>query len=340
MANHTHMASTLPVGFPMERSVRPLPCARPTLQIWLRHWLQTEIALYRAQTTLYCYTNIVERHLIPALGEIPLTKLTPDLIQCYYHWLLTERGLSPNTVRKHHILLHTSLQYAYRQGVLKDNPVNRVVPPGTIPGKARYYSPQQLARLLDAVRGHPLELPVNLACYLGLRRSEILGLRWRDVDLEAGIITVRQVRTSMAHQVVEKLPKTADSRRTLSIAALEHLMELLRDTKWERRREHTSCGPDDPVVLNCWKQPWHPNTLSSTFTNFVHLHGLPPITLHGLRHTFASVASSARVPMYEISRALGHSNPATTQRIYTHLFDLTHGDVLAAVAAAIPVKER
>lgn len=337
MANHTQtMFSAFPVGFPLEVSVPPVPCSRPSLQVWLRHWLKAEIAPHRAQTTLYCYTNIVERHLIPALGKVQLAKLTPELIQCYYQWLLTEQGLSPNTVRKHHVLLHTSLQYAYRLGVLKDNPINRVVPPGSVPGKARYYSPQQLSRLLDAVRGHALELPVNLACYLGLRRSEILGLRWRDVDLEAGLITVRQVRTSMGHEVVEKLPKTRDSRRTLSIAALEHLLQLLRDVRWERLRENVPCGPDDPVVLNCRKRPWHPNILSTTFSNFVESRGLPPITLHGLRHTFASVASSARVPLYEISRALGHSSPTTTQRIYTHLFDLTHGDVLAAVAAAIP----
>lgn len=324
------------VGFPLELVSEPQLYDQPTLEVWLHHWMEHMVVPYRARTTVYCYTNIVENHLIPALGKVRLCELTPELINCYYRWLSTECGLSPNTVRKHHILLHTSLQYAFRQGVLLNNPVDRTVPPRSVPGNARYYTPQQLARLLDAVKGHSLELPVSLACYLGLRRSEILGLRWRDIDLQAGLVTIRQVRTSMGHEVVEKQPKTQDSRRTLSIAALDHLLSLLRETYRQRILDDLLWEDDDPVVLDSWKHPWHPNTLSSTFSDFVVARGLPPITLHGLRHTFASVASSARVPLYEISRALGHSNPATTQRIYTHLFDLTHGDVLAAVAAAIP----
>ena len=84
------------------------------------------------------------------------------------------------------------------------------------------------------------------------------------------------------------------------------------------------------------RSPWHPNQVTWTLEKFVRKNGLPPISVHGLRHTFASMASNARVPMYQISRAMGHSSPTTTQRIYTHLFDLTHGEVLAAVSAAIP----
>lgn len=324
------------VGFPLD-PLSDLPSGEPlTLAVWLRHWLDSAVAPYRARTTVYCYTNIVENHLIPALGKVHLSQLTPELINQYYHWLLTSQRLSPNTVRKHHILLHTSLQHAFRQGVLQTNPVQRAVPPSSVPGQAKYYTPQQLAHLLNVVRGHPLELPVNLACYLGLRRSEILGLRWRDVDLQSGRITVRQVRTSMGHEVVEKAPKTRDSCRTLSIAPLQSLMTLLDETHRYRLVRGIPCGGGDPVILDSRRHPWHPNTLSATFACFISSHGLPPITLHGLRHTFASVASSARVPLYEISRALGHSNPSTTQRIYTHLFDLTHGEVLAAVAAAIP----
>ena len=88
-------------------------------------------------------------------------------------------------------------------------------------------------------------------------------------------------------------------------------------------------------MLNAAGRPWHPNALSAAFAAFVADRGLPPITLHGLRHTFASVANDARVPMYQISRAMGHSSPSVTQRIYTHLFDQTHGEVLAAVAEAV-----
>ncbi len=327
-----------PVGFPLEPPDPVQMGEKLTLARWLRYWMTREVQPRRACTTVYCYENIVENHLIPALGAVRLDQLTPALINGYYQWLGTEKGLSPNTVRKHHTLLHTSLQLAYRQGVLPGNPVCQATPPGAVPGSARYYSPQQLSMLLKAVEGHALELPVKLAGYLGLRRSEVLGLRWRDVDLQTGRLSVRQVRTTAGHQVVEKQPKTSGSCRTLSIACVEDLLGLLRRLWRERVRRGLLCGPDDVVVLNSRRKPWHPNSLTTTFSEFVANHGLPPITFHGLRHTFASVASNARVPMYQISRAMGHSSPATTQRIYTHLFDLTHGEVLAAVAAAIPIE--
>lgn len=329
--------NTSQVGFPLDVS-HPIPVDTGlTLAQWLRYWMAHHVAPHRARTTVYCYSNIVEKHLIPALGEVRLDTLTPTLIDGYYLWLNSEKGLSTNTVYKHHILLHTSLQQAYRQGAVPDNPVNRATPPGTIPGRAHYYTPKQLAQLLAQVEGHPLELPVRLACNLGLRRGEILGLRWKDIDLQGGLVFIRQVRTTIAHRVVIKQPKTAGSRRTLTISSLKGLLALLRELRRLRVRQDHLCGPDDYVVLDTRGQPWHPNSMTTTFTHFVAACGLPPITLHGLRHTFASMASNARVPMYQISRAMGHSSPVTTQRIYTHLFDLTHGEVLAAVAAAIPL---
>ena len=325
-----------PVGFPMDLHTPPKAGTTWTLAQWLRYWLTHMVEPHRARTTVYCYTNIVEKHLIPALGEVRLTALTPTMIESYYQWLGSEKNLSPNTVYKHHILLHTSLQQAYRHGALPDNPINRTTPPTTIPGCSHYYTPKQVAQLLALVQGHPLELPVSLACYLGLRRGEILGLRWKDIDLQGGLIFIRQVRTTIGHSIVTKQPKTAGSNRTLCISSLKNLLGLLRDMYKLRVQQNHYCGPDDYVVLDTRNQPWHPNSMTSTFTNFAAACGLPPITLHGLRHTFASMASNARVPMYQISQAMGHSSTATTQRIYTHLFDLTHGEVLNAVAKSIP----
>lgn len=325
-----------PVGFPLDVPAPLQVGVEFTLSRWLRYWLSHWVVPHRARTTVYCYSNIVENHLIPALGQVCLGQLTATMIDSYYQWLASEKQLSPNTIYKHHILLHTSLRQAYRQGAIPDNPVRRATPPGTVPGGSHYYTPEQVAQLLVLVEGHPLELPVRLACCLGLRRGEILGLRWRDVDLQSGLIFVRQARTTAGHQIVVKQPKTASSRRTLSIRSLPGLLPLLRQVYRTRAQQGHLCGPDDYLVLDTRRRPWHPNSLTTTFTRFAAARGLPPITLHGLRHTFASMASNARVPMYQISRAMGHSSPAVTQRIYTHLFDLTHGEVLSAVAAAIP----
>ena len=322
------------VGFPLPQAAPPTS-ADVTLGRWLDLWMEKEIEPCRADTTINGYDGIIRRHLVPALGRVRLDQLTPELINGYYQWLAEEKNLSPNTIRKHHILLHTALKSAFRQGVIPVNPVQRATPPRPAAVEVSYYTPARLGLLLQAVKGDPLEVPVRLACFLGLRRSEILGLRWRDVDLQSGQLSVRWVRTTVGSRVVEKAPKTADSCRTLSIAALDDLLELLRALHARRIRERMPCGPDDFLLLGRDGRPLHPNLMSSALTSFIHKHDLPHITFHGLRHTFASMANSARVPMYQISRAMGHSSPNITQRIYTHLFDETHGEVLAAVAQTI-----
>ena len=328
------LAGAPEVCFPLPQSARPAD-NRTSLGDWLDLWMNAEIKPRRAETTVNGYRNIIRRHMRPALGAVRLSDLTPELINGYYRWLADERGLSPNTIRKHHALIHTALRAAYRQGVLSANPADRATPPQATSTDVVYYTPAHLSRLLKKVQGLPLELPVKLACHLGLRRSEVLGLRWRDVDLQTGLISVRRVRTTVGYRVVEKPPKTSDSCRTLSIGALGGLLKLLRDLQARRRRDAIPCSPDDYLVLDREGKPWHPNVMSAVLAGFVSERKLPPITFHGLRHTFASMANSARVPMYQISRAMGHSNPNITQRIYTHLFDQTHGEVLAAVANPI-----
>ena len=322
------------VGFPLPQP-KPAASAGVTLEHWLDLWMQQDIDPCRAATTINGYDSIIYNHIRPALGKVRLSDLTPELVNGYYQWLAEEKGLSANTIRKHHILLHTALKSAFRQGVIPANPIQRATPPRATVVEVPYYTPARLSQLLQAVKGDPLEVPVQLACFLGLRRSEILGLRWRDVDLHSGQISIRWVRTTVGSKVVEKTPKTSDSCRTLSIAALSDLLDLLRDLHAQRVRKGMPCGPDDFLLLDGLGRPLHPNLMSTALTAFVQKNGLAHITFHGLRHTFASMANSARVPMYQISRAMGHSSPSITQRIYTHLFDQTHGEVLAAVANVV-----
>lgn len=332
--------ATLPATFPTSHQKGPNLTRTATLKEWLQHWLNDVVAVSREPTTLYSYSNIVNSHIVPALGRVRLCDLTPQLIQSYYIWVGRNKHLSSNTVRKHHILLHTALKLAYRQGILASNPLDRVDPPKQFPAHQTFYNPDQLARLLDLVEGNSLELPVKLAGYLGLRRSEITGLRWCDVDLARGMISVRHVRTAVGHKVVSKAPKTAGSMRTLDISCLADLMGLLdRQFKAHHKLVESRGLPwreDLCVAIDPEGRPWHPNRLTLAFANFVSSRGLPKVTLHGLRHTFASVANDARVPMYQISKTLGHSDPAITARIYTHVFDQTHGEVLSAVIQSIP----
>ena len=307
-----------------------LPGRNCTLGQWLTFWLEEVAARDRAVSTLYAYRNMARCHLLPALGEVPLRELTPYQVQNYLFERM-ERGLSPNTVIKHYVLLTTALGLAVRLEVLDRSPLDRVTPPKRQESHYRFYSPEQLQMLFSAAEGTMLELPVKLAAYLGLRRSEICGLRWQDVDLEAGLLSVREVRTEVGGEVVLKEPKTRSSVRRLGIAGLRDLREVLARAR-ERR---PSADPRAWVVLREDGRAPDPDQLTRDLRRLVRRRGLPPISLHGLRHSFASVANSQGVPMFDISRTLGHSSLAVTSNIYTHLFDSTESGALAAVARAI-----
>ena len=310
-----------------------------TLGDWLAYWLEDVVRPNLASTTCYCYQCIIKNHIAPALGQIPLADLTAQRIQQYYARMMREKGLSGNSVHKHHILLHTALKLACRQRMLAENPLDWVTPPRQRPPRQLYYTPEQLRTLFQLTRGTGLELVVKLGGYLGLRRGEICGLRWENVDLERRIIRIRSVRTTAGGTVVEKCPKTPTSIRELGIAGLVDLEQLLRRTRQEQMDRTRAAGElwkeSGYVLARADRSPWHPNQVTWTLEKFVRKNGLPPISVHGLRHTFASLANSAHIPLVDIGKALGHKDISITGRIYTHLFDQTHNEVLCAVADRI-----
>ena len=309
---------------------RRLPGKDCSLRDWLLFWLEEVVARDRAESTLYAYRNMARCHVLPALGKIPLAELTPLRIQSYLYEKM-DQGLSPNTVIKHYVLLNTALRMAVRLELLERAPTERVQPPKRKEIHIDFYSPEQLQKLFSAVENTILELPVKLAAYLGLRRSEICGLRWESVDLEAGGLLIREARTEMGGVVILKSTKTRNSNRRLGIAGLADLQRVLRRA-WEQRQ---SDDPKELVVLRPDGTPPKPDGLTQNLLRVVRKNGLPKISLHGLRHSFASVANSQGIPMFDISRTLGHSSMAVTSNIYTHLFDETESHVLTAVAKAI-----
>lgn len=308
-----------------------------TLEDWLTYWMEEIVRPSRADTTVYGYSKIIENHLVPALGHIPVQRLTPASIQRYYTSLLREKDLSPNTIRRHHDLLSSALRAAVRQDVLIRCPTDRVEPPRLIPTEAKYYSPEDLKRLYAAVEGHWLEPVVRLAGCLGLRREEICGLKWSCVDFDRRRIHIQAARTAAGASIVLKETKNRSSNRVLHLT--DELYPLLRREFRRQAQARAQLGaawPDtDLVLVDDRGNPYSPNNVSLAFRRFILSRGLPEITLHGLRHTFATVASAQGAPLFEIGRALGHSTPATTGRIYTHLLDTTHAPTLDKVASAL-----
>ncbi|MCI9267606.1 MAG: site-specific integrase [Lawsonibacter sp.] len=307
-----------------------------TLADWLESWMENIVQPTRAETTVYGYQKIIDNHLIPALGDIPLLKLTPMDIQQYYIQVQQTANLSNNTLRRHHDLLSSSLRSAVRQDKLLVSPMDRVEPPRAKQKEASYYRPDELKRLYALIEGHPLELCTKLAGSLGMRREEICGLKWECIDYQRQLLFIREARTAFGATIVQKETKTRSSVRTLFLS--EDMLRLLQ-TEQTRQKELYRSGqlqtPSEFVVLDHKGLPYSPNALSLAFTRFVKKNGLPRVTLHGLRHSFATVASFQGVPLFDIGKALGHSTPATTGRIYTHLVDHTHEETLMKVFDAL-----
>lgn len=318
----------------MDKGTQVLP-SEYTFAQWLDYWYKDIILPQIEETTAYGYRGMIENYLKPQLGEIRLQKLTARDIQQYYTWLMDEKKLSPNTVIKHHNLLTNTLNAAERQEYITKNPMRAVSPPKKRQREAKFYTPEQLGILLDKAVGTRLELPVFICAYLGLRRGELCGLRWSDVDLEHKTITIENTRTQAGKKEIEKGSKTASSTRTLYLPdTLCDMLKAAKENQQACRAEYKNAYDDnDYVVVMEDGRPFRPNYLSELFGKFLADNGLPKIVLHELRHTFASLSNQAGIPAYNIGKALGHSTPATTQKIYTHLLDQTHTQAVEGVAA-------
>jgi integrase len=312
-----------------------------TLSMWLDYWIENIKARNCEETTLYGYRNIINNHINPAIGDIPLQKLTAKDINKYFTVLEVDKSLSINTIRKHYDLLKDSLQKAEDEERISKSPVNRIEPPKPILKEKNFYSPEQLQQLFTIVEGDRMEVVVKLAGYLGLRREEIAGLRWCNVNLANSKLSIVEARTQAGKSVIEKGTKNASSHRTFTLP--EELKEVLGQVKAKQEdyKEQLDTAYIDSGYVMTWEdgRPYRPNYLSELFKQIIDRNQLPPLRLHDLRHTFASIANSIGVSMFDIGKALGHSNVGTTGRIYTHLFDKTQGATINNVAKAITSKE-
>ena len=230
-----------------------------TLDQWLEYWMEEVIQPNRAATTIYGYRKIIDNHLSDALGSVPIQKLTPQHLQQYYSMLMRDKGLSANTVRRHHDLLSCALHMALRQDIILRCPTERVEPPRVIPHEARFYTPAELKRLFGLVEGHWLELIVKLAGSLGLRREEICGLRWSSVDFELRKLHIKEARTAAGAELVQKETKNRSSNRILHMSDdLYRLLRRERARQAERRLALGDAWPDTGMVAVDAKGPLLP----------------------------------------------------------------------------------
>jgi len=284
----------------------------------LYQWLEGYCRTNCSMRTCEGYESVARLHLVPRLGHIQLKDLQPRTIQSCYG-TLCER-LSNRTVMHVHRVLSQSLKWAVRQNYIGRNPAELVDPPSPRGRVLCTLSAFEVGILLDSAQDSYYYPVIYTAVSTGLRRNELLGLRWRDIDLDLLSISVSQTLYKGRGRIEFKEPKTEYSRRQVSMTP--KLALFLREYKAERESLHWHLGVpltlDDLVFANCDGQPIDPSTLTHNFGRIVKRAGLSA-RFHDLRHTYASLMLAAGVHPKIVSEALGHSTVAITLDIYSHV---------------------
>lgn len=316
-----------------------------TVDEWIRqHWLPT-IRSQVKPSTFDSYRRNLDLHVLPILGSRQLRSLSSTMLNSLHADLLDggnhhrSGGLSPKSVRYIHTIIHKALTDAIDADLLGQNVAERAKPPQPRATKAadlRFWEPHQLREFLESVTGHRLEAAWHLSSMTGMRRGEILGLRWQDLDLEAGRVSVRQALVSVAYEMVLSTPKNHQAR----VVDLDARTVAQLKAHWSRQAlERAEWGSEyqDRDLMFCKEDgsPLHPHSFSQAFERIVGKSGLPRIRLHDLRHTHATIALRAGVPVKVISERLGHESPAFTLKQYAHVIPGMQAEAAAAIARLV-----
>jgi len=260
-----------------------------------------------------------------------LTEINAELLDSFYNKLKQPSSrkdgknisLSGQTAMHHHRLISAILEKAFKWGYINFNPAKRATPPKVKKYVARVYDEDMLVGLLAGIDNEPLKYKciVYVALFTGLRRSEIMGLEWKNIDFKARGLRVQQIRQSLTGiGVIVKAPKNEHSIR--SVALPEIVIEVLKTYKKSQDIERESAGnlwKDSDFIFTQWNGvPLHPDTISKWFPIFLKKHNLPPTNFHALRHSHSSVLIASNINPKTVSERLGHANTKTTMNIYTH----------------------
>ncbi len=272
-------------------------------------------------STFDSYRRNIELHVEPALGHVRLQQLSADHLDRFYAELL-QSGLAPKTVRNIHTLVRKSLHDALRKNLVVRNVADAADPPKLArPGEREMqtWNPAQLRSFFEGIAGHRLAAAYVLAATTGMRRGEILGLRWSDIDLKAGRLAVSHTILTVSYRITPGTPKTSRGRR--SIALDPETVRILATHRARQTRETLEAighNDQDLVFARDDGRPVHPDYFSQTFDRTVRRLKLPKIRLHDLRHTHASLGLAAGIPVKLMSERLGHATAAFTQDVYMH----------------------
>jgi integrase len=329
---------------PRQRDGAPLGRAvgRQTVHEFLDEWLTANKPPVLSPTTWKGYADLARNRVIPRIGAVRLEALTPKILRDFYTDL-RENGvgrngrLAPQSVRNTCTFVNRVLEDAVRLRVLKENP-NRLAPRPKVPKtEADVWSPEEASEFIARTTDDPLWPAWLLLLTTGMRRGEIVGLRWRDVDLDGGRVVVRQNVVAAGYEVHSKDPKTTGSRRTVALDAIT--VEALREHRRHMEQTLTALGatvePTTKVFLSEVGGELHPQSFTYRFRKAAERAGLRPISVKDARHTSATIALAAKTHPKIVSERLGHADIRITLDTYSHAMEDLQREAAEGISALL-----
>lgn len=315
-----------------------------TFQEFSKRWMKEYAPAHLKATSIEFYQHLLDKHILPSIGNIKLAKLQPAAINKLYNSMREHRtdgkagGYSPATIKRVHATISTILTTAVYWNIITDNPCSRLRPP-KLPNVQNqdFFTQEQTASFLVEIDAELAAGQINLQQYIflqlclfcGMRRGEVVALLWSDIDFEHSTISITKSTTIVQGKAHTEEPKNKTSIRTIS--APDHIMDLLRRYRIEYNTYRLSIGsqwveyPEGEFIFIQWNgSQMYPSTPYNVFKkvikryNNTHTEQLPEITLHGLRHTSATLLISENVDIRTVSNRLGHAQTSTTMNIYSH----------------------
>lgn len=315
-----------------QKGVTLRPSDRLTVGTYLTKWVDGVPATVRP-STFAGYRSVLRTHLLPRLGRVALSKLSPADLSGAYSAMLAE-GRAPRTVRHAHVVLSRALREAEIAGLVSRNVARLTRPPRVSATEMRTLTSEQARTLLRTAEGDRLHALYAVALASGARQGELFGLRWTDVDLERGTIRIARTLSRGVSEWAFTEPKTATSRRTVSVgtAATDALRAHKRRQAAERLRMGEAWQDMGLVFTTEIGTPLSPqNVMRRSFYPLLLRAGVPRVRFHDLRHSAATLLLEAGAHPRVVAERLGHSDPGLTLRVYAHATATMQREATAAM---------
>ena len=292
------------------------------------YWYEQHCLSQLSPTTYESYRRNLDNYILKDLGNIRLENLQPMHLQTFYT-KCSKKGLSNKTILYFHRIIHCALKQGMKWQFITRNVADCVDTPKPKKYNAKFLDSNEVSKLINACINTDIYIPIMIAIATGMRRGEILGLNWENVDLNSGIIKVSQALYPTKEGLVILPPKTESSVRDISIPLT--LINILKDYK-EKQNNFKKCLGNEYNINNlvCCTiegKAIHPTTLNHKFNNLLKKNNLSIVRFHDLRHSHASLLLKEKVSAKVISERLGHSNVNITLNLYSHIYKETNMEV-------------